>query len=95
MLAFAVARLWPGVRSNAVNPGWVATRMGGAGAPDDLTQGSNTQVWLAVSDDPDAAVSGEYFFHRHQQAPKASARDSSRQDQLLAACARLAGVSLL
>jgi NAD(P)-dependent dehydrogenase (short-subunit alcohol dehydrogenase family) len=34
-LAFAVARRWPDVLSNAVTPGWVATKMGGAGAPDD------------------------------------------------------------
>ena len=31
MLAFAVARLWPNVLSNAVTPGWVPTKMGGAG----------------------------------------------------------------
>ena len=29
-LAFAVARRWPDVASNAVDPGWVATKMGGA-----------------------------------------------------------------
>ncbi|MBE7213380.1 MAG: SDR family NAD(P)-dependent oxidoreductase, partial [Gluconacetobacter diazotrophicus] len=32
LLCFAVARRWPAVASNAVSPGWVATRMGGAGA---------------------------------------------------------------
>src|SRR5262249_8288401 len=42
-LAFAVARRWPGVRSNAVDPGWVPTRMGGPGAPDDLELGHLTQ----------------------------------------------------
>jgi NAD(P)-dependent dehydrogenase (short-subunit alcohol dehydrogenase family) len=31
----AVARRWPGVLSNAVEPGWVPTKMGGPGAPDD------------------------------------------------------------
>src|SRR6202142_2118011 len=36
MLAFTVARLWPNVLSNALTPGWVATKMGGAGAPDDI-----------------------------------------------------------
>jgi NAD(P)-dependent dehydrogenase (short-subunit alcohol dehydrogenase family) len=35
VLAFAVARLWTGVLSNALEPGWVPTRMGGPGAPDD------------------------------------------------------------
>ena len=36
LLAFAVARRWPDVFSNALEPGWVATKMGGPGAPDDL-----------------------------------------------------------
>ncbi|WP_308192090.1 SDR family NAD(P)-dependent oxidoreductase [Arthrobacter sp. AK04] len=42
-LAAAVARLWPDIPSNAVDPGWVPTRMGGAGAPDDLRLGHRTQ----------------------------------------------------
>jgi NAD(P)-dependent dehydrogenase (short-subunit alcohol dehydrogenase family) len=33
MLAFAVARRWPDVLSTALEPGWVPTKMGGAGAP--------------------------------------------------------------
>jgi NAD(P)-dependent dehydrogenase (short-subunit alcohol dehydrogenase family) len=40
MLALAAARLWPTVCSNAVDPGWVPTRMGGAGAPEDLEEGA-------------------------------------------------------
>jgi NAD(P)-dependent dehydrogenase (short-subunit alcohol dehydrogenase family) len=32
MLAFAVARRWPDVLSNSLEPGWVPTKMGGAGA---------------------------------------------------------------
>src|SRR4051794_36412824 len=45
--ALALARLWPDVRVNAVDPGWVPTRMGGASAPDDLEEGHRTQTWLA------------------------------------------------
>jgi NAD(P)-dependent dehydrogenase (short-subunit alcohol dehydrogenase family) len=52
LLAFAVARLWPNVLSNSLEPGWVPTRMGGPGAPDDMDQAPRTQAWLAVSDDP-------------------------------------------
>ena len=44
LLAFAVARRWPDVLSNALEPGWVPTRMGGSGAPDDLAQGHVTQA---------------------------------------------------
>ncbi|HEY1180097.1 MAG TPA: short-chain dehydrogenase, partial [Phytomonospora sp.] len=48
-LAAAVARGRPHVLSNAVDPGWVPTRMGGPGAPDDLELGHRTQEWLAAS----------------------------------------------
>src|SRR6204780_3282032 len=36
LLAFAVARRWTDVLSNALEPGWVPTKMGGPGAPDDM-----------------------------------------------------------
>ena len=62
LLAFAIARRWPDVLSNALEPGWVATKMGGPGAPDDLDAGHRTQVWLAVSDDPAAKVTGRGDF---------------------------------
>ncbi len=94
LLAFAVARLWPSVLSNAVDPGWVATRMGGPGAPDDLDEGYGTQVWLAVSDDPEALVSGKYFYHRHPRSPDPAAHDTSRQDRLLDLCRGFSGVAL-
>ena len=94
VLAFAVARRWPDVRSNALEPGWVPTRMGGAGAPDDLTEGAVTQAWLAVSDDPAANVTGESFFHRKRRSPHPATRDPALQDGLLAHCAALSGVTL-
>jgi NAD(P)-dependent dehydrogenase (short-subunit alcohol dehydrogenase family) len=94
VLAFAVARRRPDVRSNAVDPGWVATRMGGAGAPDDLSQGAVTQAWLAVSDDPEATVSGGYFFHRRERTPLPAAKRAGLQDALLDYCATLTGTPL-
>ena len=72
LLAFAIARRWPDVLSNALEPGWVPTKMGGAAAPDDLDAGHRTQVWLAVSDDPAATVTGQYFFHMKPRKPNAS-----------------------
>ncbi len=92
LLAFAVARHWPGVRSNAVEPGWVATKMGGSGATDDLQQGHLTQAWLATSDDPAARVSGQYFFHQRPRAPNPAAKDAHKQDALLDQCARISGI---
>lgn len=94
MLAFAIARLWPDVLSNAVDPGWVPTRMGGRGAPDDLADGYRTQAWLAASDDPAARVTGRYFYHRQERAANPEAGDAALQDQLLTRCAELSGVAL-
>src|SRR3954452_5677354 len=67
-LALALARRWPDVLVNAVNPGWVPTRMGGADAPADLELGYRTQTWLAVSDDPAAMESGGYWFHQQRES---------------------------
>jgi NAD(P)-dependent dehydrogenase (short-subunit alcohol dehydrogenase family) len=94
VLAFAVARRWPAVRSNAVDPGWVATKMGGRGAPDDLAQGAITQAWLATSDDPAAADTGGYFYHQRPYPANPVASDPHVQDGLLAACAALTGVEI-
>jgi NAD(P)-dependent dehydrogenase (short-subunit alcohol dehydrogenase family) len=91
-LAFAVARHWPQVLSNAVDPGWVPTKMGGTGAPDDLTMGHLTQIWLAVSNDTAARVSGRYWYHREQRQPAADALDQDFQDRLMAKLAELTGI---
>jgi NAD(P)-dependent dehydrogenase (short-subunit alcohol dehydrogenase family) len=92
-LAFAVARLWTDVFSNAVDPGWVPTRMGGAGAPDDLRLGHLTQEWLATSNDPEARTSGGYWRHQRRNEPHAAVRDLRFQDELLDELARFTGVS--
>jgi NAD(P)-dependent dehydrogenase (short-subunit alcohol dehydrogenase family) len=94
VLAFAVARRWPGVLSNALEPGWVATKMGGSGAPDDLSLAPVTQAWLAVSDDPDALVTGGYFFHKRPRDVHPAARAVDVQDGLLDQCGRLTGTPL-
>jgi NAD(P)-dependent dehydrogenase (short-subunit alcohol dehydrogenase family) len=93
-LALAVARHWPDVWSNAVDPGWVPTKMGGPGAPDDLTEGHRTQTWLAVSDDAGARVTGRYLHHRKQRQPAPEALDSDFQDRLMAELAGLTDISL-
>jgi NAD(P)-dependent dehydrogenase (short-subunit alcohol dehydrogenase family) len=95
VLAFAVARLWPGVLSNAVEPGWVPTRMGGPGAPDDLSLAALTQVWLAVSDDPGATVTGRYFYHQKPRDVLPVAHSVEVQSRLLNRCAEITGVALL
>jgi NAD(P)-dependent dehydrogenase (short-subunit alcohol dehydrogenase family) len=91
ILTFAVARRWPDILVNGVEPGWVATKMGGPAAPDDLSLAPVTQAWLAVSDDPAATSTGGYFFHQQPQQVHPAARDVTVQDKLLAYCARLSG----
>jgi NAD(P)-dependent dehydrogenase (short-subunit alcohol dehydrogenase family) len=94
VLAFAVARRWPGVPSNAVEPGWVPTKMGGPGAPDDLSLAPRTQAWLAVSQDPDALVTGRYFYHQQPRRTHPAVQDLRLQDELLGRCAALTGTQL-
>ncbi|WP_339028385.1 SDR family NAD(P)-dependent oxidoreductase [Bradyrhizobium symbiodeficiens] len=93
-LAFALARRWPKVMSNAVDPGWVRTKMGGAGAPVDIDTGARTQSWLAASEDPAALVSGRYWHHLAQQQPAREATDPEFQDELIGKLGRLTGVEL-
>jgi NAD(P)-dependent dehydrogenase (short-subunit alcohol dehydrogenase family) len=94
LLAFAVARRWKDVFSNALEPGWVPTKMGGPSAPDNMDAAHRTQAWLAVSDDKAATVTGQYFFHMRLRPPNPAAHDTEKQDALLDACRRLSGVDL-
>jgi NAD(P)-dependent dehydrogenase (short-subunit alcohol dehydrogenase family) len=93
-LAMALARRWPQVLSNAVNPGWARTKMGGPGAPVDLDTGQRTQTWLAVSDEPAALVTGRYWHHLRQEQPAGEAADPEFQGRLIDQLAELTGVSL-
>ncbi len=94
VLMAAVARRWPDVRSNAVDPGWVPTRMGGPSARDDLELGHVTQSWLATSEDPAALVSGAYWFHQRIRDPHPAVHDEATQDGLIAALSKHTGVPL-
>jgi NAD(P)-dependent dehydrogenase (short-subunit alcohol dehydrogenase family) len=92
VLALAVGRNWPDVLSNAVEPGWVATKMGGPNAPDDLQKGAETQSWLAVSEEDAAKVSGRYFYHQREKSFLKDASDVETQERFLAACEAISGV---
>ncbi|MDA9478882.1 daunorubicin C-13 ketoreductase [Bradyrhizobium sp. CCBAU 65884] len=93
-LAFALARRWSQVLSNAVDPGWARTKMGGPGAPVDIDTGQRTQTWLAVSDEPGALVSGRYWHHLRQEQSASEATDPDFQDRLVASLRELTGVAL-
>jgi NAD(P)-dependent dehydrogenase (short-subunit alcohol dehydrogenase family) len=94
VLAFAVANRWPNVLSNALEPGWVPTKMGGPGAPDDLSLAAVTQAWLAVSNDPLATATGNYFYHQQPRQVHPATRSVEVQNGLLDRCADLTGVAL-
>jgi NAD(P)-dependent dehydrogenase (short-subunit alcohol dehydrogenase family) len=91
VLAFALARRWPSVPSNAVDPGWVATRMGGPAASDDLSQGHVTQVRLALGE---IAGTGAYYYHLTRSNPHPATTDPALQDAFLTTCAELTGTPI-
>ena len=94
-LSMAVCRKWPEVYANAVNPGWVPTKMGGANAPDDLDKGAETQAWLAVSNDEKAKVSGRYFHHKKEKPYLPEAADAHVQEKFLTLCEQITGVAII
>jgi NAD(P)-dependent dehydrogenase (short-subunit alcohol dehydrogenase family) len=94
MLACAIARRWPEVLSNSLEPGWVPTKMGGPGAPDDMDQAHRTQAWLAASDDAEARVTGKYFYHLKRRTANPQTGDAALQDRLIALCEEYSQVSL-
>jgi NAD(P)-dependent dehydrogenase (short-subunit alcohol dehydrogenase family) len=93
ILALAVANKWPHVCANAVDPGWVPTKMGGPAAPDNLQKGFETQVWLASSEEPDALSSGHYYHHKKQFNYLRAAGNPAVQENLLALCKEVTGIS--
>ena len=94
MLAFVIARRWPDVFSNALEPGWVPTKMGGPGAPDDMDQAHLTQAWLATSDEAAARTTAGYFYHLKRREPNPESQDVALQDRLIDICAETSGVEL-
>ena len=93
-IAAALARRWPAVLSNAVDPGWVRTSMGGRSAPVDLDTGQRTQSWLAVTDDPRARFNAGYWHNLARQEPASGVTDVEFQDRLLSRLEELTGVAL-
>lgn len=93
-LMAAVARVWPSALANAVDPGWVPTKMGGPSASDDLELGHVTQAWLATTDDPRAHVSGRYWHHQRTEQPHPAVHDERFQNELLGALAQHTGLDL-
>jgi len=88
LLANAIARKWPNVKSNSLDPGWVATKMGGASATGDIDAAVKTYVMLAEGEE-EGDVTGKYFVSSKEQTPKAESNDESIQEKLLAVSAEV------
>ena len=95
VLAFAVARRWPEVRSNALSrrggcrPGWA-----GQEPPTTWRSAVTRRPGWRSQHEPAAQVTGRYLYHRTERPADPSASDPALQDALLAACAQLTGVEL-
>ncbi len=86
---------WPNVLFHALCPGWVPTRMGGASAPDDLTQGHLTQEWLATAQE--SAIdprTGGYWHHMQPRSPHRAALNEEFQEQVIRALEARTGIAL-
>lgn len=94
LLTEYVARIWPDVITNAVDPGWVPTRMGGTDANDDLKGGYAGQVWLATSNDKQALESGNCYYHLKLEDYDKRADDYNLQDKLIEKLRKLTGIIL-
>jgi NAD(P)-dependent dehydrogenase (short-subunit alcohol dehydrogenase family) len=93
-LAFALAARYPETLSNAVDPGWVRTRMGGASAPVSVAKGAATPVRLATGTDSVVLVSGEYFARGVPHPAHRSATDPAFQAAIVSAAEGLTGTPL-
>jgi len=93
LLMKAVARAWPALYVNAINPGWVPTKMGGRNAPDSLKDGYIPQTWLAVSEDSDAKVTGQYFSQGHRTPCLPAVENTALQDEFIARMEAISGVA--
>lgn len=91
MLTKVLSRKWK-VAVNAVDPGWVPTKMGGPNANDDLIEGYTSQVWLATLDDP--KVTGKYFYHMRPDDYDKRVDNVALQDEFLEKIASISGIKL-
>lgn len=95
LFAKAFARRWPEVKSFSLDPGWVATKMGGSSATGSADDAADTYIMLAEGTDDLAKKSGSYFRPgKKEGSPHNATNDESTQDELLAICAKFTGIEL-
>ncbi|KAJ9614550.1 hypothetical protein H2200_002687 [Cladophialophora chaetospira] len=94
LLANFFARKWPTVLSNSLDPGWVATKMGGAGASGDINAAVDTYVMLAEGTGAARDATGKYWYHCKPRSPKKDAIEDAVQQNLVKQLEELTGVKV-
>jgi NAD(P)-dependent dehydrogenase (short-subunit alcohol dehydrogenase family) len=96
MLAKYFARRFDkeGVACNAVDPGWVPTKMGGRGAPDDIQQSVEAFVMLALGEGAAKGKTGKFFKTVREATPNRTAEDEGLQDRLVRELERIGEVQV-
>lgn len=91
ILAYAFARKWKDCTSNAVDPGWVKTKMGGPSAMDDLDAAVDTFAMLAAGDGAAKGETEKYWYQGRTQSCQAAASNVEIQERLLSELEELSG----
>ncbi len=94
LLACYFAKKWPSVSSNSLDPGWVATKMGGASASGDIHAAVDTYVMLAEGTGAAKDASGKYWYHCKPRSPKKDANEDAVQQNLVTQLEELTGVKV-
>lgn len=95
LFAKAFARRWPEVTSNALDPGWMPTKMGGMSATGDIQSSVSSYVMLAEGEEEAAKKTGRYFEPNKIESSAVKVTDDEKvQDRLLEICAEFSGVKL-
>lgn len=84
------------VDCTSMDPGWVPTKMGGAGATDDIEKSVATYVLLAEGTGAEVreAGTGTYWRDSRVKEPMAAAGDEASQEKLVGLLKGISGVSL-
>jgi len=81
-----------GVACNSLDPGWVPTKMGGSGAPDDIGAAVDTYVMLAEGKGAADGQTGKYWYQSRERNFKVAASEEEKQEKLLGLLQGISGV---
>ena len=93
MLANAVARRWTDVQSCSMDPGWIATKMGGMSAPGKTSTPAKALAAFAIGEsDIVGDKTGVYFAPSGTKSPHKGATNVAKQDEFMKICEEISGV---